>query len=122
MTVKEIYLKALVLLGYVNANGEISGQQELQKRCVAAVNQVYAELFFAIGRKDFKPVNSSADNIDLPERILHDIMPYGVAMFIAQSENDGDSQQLYVGIYNKKRASVRMLNSVQDVLPRGSDF
>lgn len=122
MTVKDIYLKALVLLGYVNTNGDISGQQELQKQCVAAVNQIYAEVFFAIGRKEFEPINSSDDEIDLPERILHDIMPYGVAMFIAQSENDGDSQQLYANIYNKKRASVRAINCVQDVMPRGSDF
>ncbi len=122
MTVNEIYLKALTLLGYAGANGEISGEHELKRQGIVAVNQVYAELFFALGRENFKCVNASSDEIDLPERILQDIMPYGVAMFIAQSENDGDSQLLFAHIYNKKRTLVRKKRNVEDVLPRGSDF
>ena len=122
MTLREMYIKAMILLGYVKSDGEISGQQELQKQSVAAVNQIYADLFFALGNSDFKPLDNSSQMIDLPERILNDVMPYGVAMLIAQSENDGDSQALYANIYNKKRASVRAENTVQDVMPRGSDF
>lgn len=122
MTVNEIYLRALTLLGYVNYDGEISSEYELKRQAIAAINQVYAELYFAIGKQEFNAVNSSSDIIELPERILHDVMPYGVAMFIAQNQNDGDSQALFAHIYNKKRASIRMENNVQDVMPRGSDF
>lgn len=46
MTIKEMYIKAMILLGYVKSDGEIAGQQELQKQSVAAVNQIYADLFF----------------------------------------------------------------------------
>lgn len=122
MTLREMYIKAMILLGYVKSDGEISGHQELQKQSVAAVNQIYTDLYFALGKSDFKPLDNSSQGIDLPERILNDVMPYGVAMLIAQSENDGDSQALYANIYNKKRASVRAENTVQDVMPRGSDF
>lgn len=122
MTVNEMYLRALTLLGYVNYDGEISNEYELKRQAIAAINQVYAELYFAMGKQDFNVVSSSADVIDLPERILYDVMPYGVAMFIAQNQNDGDSQALFAHIYNKKRASIRKENYVQDVLPRGSDF
>ena len=122
MTARDILTTAMTMLGYTRNNGEISGEQELFKRGIIAVNQAYADLFYLLGGKDYKAITSSNDTINLPERILNDIMPYGVAMFIAQSENDGDSQALYANIYNKKRASVRIANTVQDVMPRGSDF
>ena len=38
------------------------------------------------------------------ERACIDILPYGAAMFLAQSEGDGDSQRLYAALYNQKRA------------------
>jgi hypothetical protein len=46
-------------------------------------------------------------------------MPYGVAMLLAQSENDGDSQVLFQSIYNQKRMSATTFGKVKDVLPRG---
>ncbi len=122
MTANDIFKRALTLLGYVNGNGEISGYDELKKRCIATVNIIYADLFYALGREGFKMLDNSLENVELPERVLNDVMPYGVAMLISQSENDADSQQLYASIYNKKRASVRAAKSVEDVLPKGSDY
>lgn len=122
MTARDVLNKALIMLGYTRSNGEMSGEQELFKRGIVAVNQVCADLHYALGREDYKPIETSSDEIDLPERILYDVVPYGVAMFVAQSENDGDSQQLYASLYNKKRKSVRSQNSIQDVMPKGSDF
>lgn len=36
------------------------------------------------------------------------VMPYGAwPMLLAQSEGDGDNQQLMAAIYNQKRSSIR---------------
>ena len=121
MTVRDIFQKAMIMLGYTGSNGEISGEQEYLKRGIVAVNQVYADLFYALGNSSFVPAEKSMDKIDLPERVLYDVMPYGVAMFIAQSENDGDSQQLFAETYTRKRASLRHENSIKDVIPRSCD-
>lgn len=121
MTAKEIYLKAMTMLGYISASGEISGEEEFKKKGICAVNQIYSDLFFALHKTGFCEIRHSDDEIFLPEKALYDIMPYGVAMLIAQNENDGDNQNLYCDIYSKKRASLCTGSYVIDMLPRGCD-
>ena len=118
MTARDLYKKAMTLLGYTVTSGEISGEQEYLKKGMAAVNQIYTDLFYIAGKGEYSPVEHSSDRVDLPEKVLNDVMPYGVAMFIAQSESDGDSQRLFAEIYAKKRASIRCGGEIKDVLPR----
>ena len=70
-----------------------------------------------LGRTSFLPALSPEDAIDLPERVLNDVMPYGAAAFLAQSENDGDQQQYYIMLYNQKRAALTTVDRVTDSMP-----
>ena len=72
---------------------------------MAAVNQIYGDLWFTGRKEPFLPLTSLRETLSLSARQLHDVMPYGVAMLLALSEGDGDNQLLYAGLYNRKRAA-----------------
>ena len=99
--------QALRLLNYTDIYGQLDGQQhtELYKRGLAAVNQIYGDLWFTGRKEPFLPLTSLRETLSLSARQLHDVMPYGVAMLLALSEGDGDNQLLYAGLYNRKRAA-----------------
>ncbi len=117
MTAADIEKKIINLLGYTDGSGNIAPNAHLRQRTLTAINAVYADLFYALGRTEFSPVTAPEDKINLPERILHDVMPYGAAAFLAQSENDGDQQQYYIMLYNQKRAVLTRSESVEDSIP-----
>ena len=117
MTGIEMIKKAMTLLGYTDSTGEISGSQRFSSRALVVLNSIYADLYYASGGKDFIPLASASDEFELPEKLLYDVMPYGVAMMFAQSESDGDSQQLFSLLYNSKRAELTRTEGVEDVLP-----
>ena len=79
MTGNEMMKKALVLLGYTDSTGEISGEQRFRSRALTVLNGVYSDLFYIKHRDGFIPLKHITDNIELPERELNDVMPYGVA-------------------------------------------
>ena len=110
MTGIEMMNKALSLLGYPNAD-------RFTSRAITVMNAVYSDLFYIHGNSGFVPLNRLSDEIELPERALNDIMPYGVAKLFAESENDGDNQQLYATIFNQKRNALSHNDSVKDVIP-----
>lgn len=117
MTAADMEKKIINLLGYTDGSGNIAQNTHLRQRALTAINTVYADLFYALGRTEFSPVLSPEDAIDLPERVLNDVMPYGAAAFLAQSENDGDQQQYYIMLYNQKRAALTRSESVEDSIP-----
>ena len=117
MTAADMEKKIINLLGYTDGSGNIAPNAHLRQRTLTAINAVYADLFYALGRTEFSPVLSPEDAIDLPERVLNDVMPYGAAAFLAQSENDGDRQQYYIMLYNQKRAALTRSESVEDSMP-----
>lgn len=117
MTAAELMTEAVLLLGYADPSGRIAADTQMQQRAMTAINAAYADLFYSLGGEDFKPVKAPEDVIDLPERVLNDVILYGVAAFLAQSENDGDQQQYYVMLYNAKRAALTRTETVSDVLP-----
>ena len=117
MTAADMEKKIINLLGYTDGSGNIAQNTHLRQRVLTAINAVYADLFYALGRTEFSPVLSPEDAIDLPERVLNDVMPYGAAAFLAQSENDGDRQQYYIMLYNQKRAALTRSESVEDSMP-----
>ena len=117
MTAADMEKKIINLLGYTDGSGNIAPNSHLRQRTLTAINAVYADLFYALGRTEFSPVLSPEDAIDLPERVLNDVMPYGAAAFLAQSENDGDQQQYYIMLYNEKGAALTRSESVEDSMP-----
>lgn len=120
MTGMNLFDKAMEMLGYASADG-ISGKDDMLKKALTLINLVYADLWFAFEadpkKEPFKPLNRIGDEIALPERILHDVAPYGLAMFLAQSESDADNQQLYAALYNRKRKGYNRVETVIDRLP-----
>lgn len=99
MTGNEIYEQALMRLGYTDA-------PQLRARALPAINHIYADLRYCLSQESFSPLKALGDEILLPERAVYDIMPSGVAAFIAQGEADGELQQLWISIYNRKRAAM----------------
>jgi hypothetical protein len=116
MTAKDIANKALVLMGYNDMNGN-TADPRFQVTALNAVNFVYADLFYCIYTEGFKELGKLSEDVDLPERVLNDVMPYGVASYIAKNVGDGDNQQYFAQIYNTKRRSVSLGSSVEDVIP-----
>lgn len=121
MTGMNLFDKAMELLGYTSADG-ISGKEDMLKRGLTLINQVYAELYYAFvqvpGEEDeFKLLANILDEVKLPKNVLTDIAPYGLAMYLAQSESDADNQSLYANIYNQKKIRGKKVTVINDHLP-----
>lgn len=105
-TVGEVINRAMVLLGYTDQFGTPDSEQyiAMYKRGIDFTNAICTDLA-RLENKTFKDFISVDDEILLSEVTVNDIVPYGVAMWLAQSDNDGDNQQLFAGLYNAKRAT-----------------
>ena len=68
-------------------------------------------------RPYFHDLFSPNDPIPLPERLTADVMPYGVAMLLAQGEGDADNQATFARIYNQKRAALTHTETRVNRLP-----
>lgn len=118
MTAYDVLQKSLKLLGYTANNGNEQLTARLMNRAVELINTVYEDVS---REEEYIPISSLDDEIKLPEKALI-VMPYGVAAFIAQSENDGDQQQLWMTIYNRKRRTLGGSALKTDSLPQSSDL
>ena len=122
-TGQEVLTRALQLLGYVDSLGNIDALQdaELMKRGTAAVIQIYNDIRHIENPNEYdnEPFNM-ADDIRLSDISINDVMPYGVAMLIADMDNNGAAQAKFANIYNQKRKIVPR-NTIRraDVIPRG---
>lgn len=119
MTARELFTKALQMLNYTDSAGNVAVSQnaELFKRTVPTVNLVLADIQHIRG-EELEPLTSADDILPVPEDTAVRVMPYGVAMHIAQSENDGDNQQIMAATYNRLRGSVARKHGVRvNVLP-----
>ncbi len=115
---RDILRQALLLLNYIDICEKLDDESEvdLAARGLAAVNQIYGDLWYT-GRKDpFLPLVSLDEPVLLNDRQTKDVMPFGVAMLFAMSEGDGDNQQVYATIYNRKRAAAPVVCRRKDVL------
>ncbi len=115
----EVRDRAWRLLNYTDGDGRIDATlyADIAARSLALVNQVYADIVYALCQTGFQELASLTDEIDLPERIVNDIMPYGVAMLTAQTIGDADNQSLFADLYNQKRAKLTHVGRRKDVLP-----
>lgn len=116
-----LFDKAMEMLGYASAEG-ISGRDDMLKKALTLINNVYAELHYAFVQRpgdedNFVPLANINDSLNLPTIVLNDIAPYGVAMYLAQSEDDADNQSLYASIYNQKKVRGKKIERIKDKAP-----
>ncbi|MBP3381457.1 MAG: hypothetical protein J6L00_02330 [Clostridia bacterium] len=115
---RDILVRALWLLDYTDLLADLDDikPRAINTRGLAAVNQIYGDLWYT-GREDpFLPLTSLDEPVLLNDRQTKDVMPYGVAMLLAMSEGDSDSQQMYAAMYNRKRAAAPITHRRKDVL------
>ena len=119
MTGLELVERALFLLNYTDAQGRTEARQnaELLRRAKPLVEQILTDVLVMMNRSPVT-VERLSDPLPVDGKTARNVMTYGVAMLLAQSENDGDSQAMMAAIYNQKRGSVnRPSCCVADVLP-----
>ncbi|MCI8554038.1 MAG: hypothetical protein HFJ80_03735 [Clostridiales bacterium] len=119
-TGRDIWEQALRLLRYTNGYGELDGGLEaaLYKRGLAVVNQIYADLWYLEQpeAEDFFPLRTLEQEVRLSDRLKNDSMVYGVAMLLAQSEDDIENQEVFAAIYNQKRRAGAVIRRA-DTIP-----
>lgn len=105
----EVFRLAMSLLGYTGPDGAVDGAQsaELFRRGLDIVNQVMADLWPLERRDPFQPLRSLQQEIPLSAAAATDVMPYGTALFLAQTDGDGSNQAFFAGLYESKRNRVR---------------
>lgn len=118
-TGKDILDRVVRLLNYTDSYGQADSLQyaEIYKRGLTVINQIYSDLWFAERTGPFSELTALDQPLALSARSIHDILPYGVAMLLAQGLGDGDNQALYAGLYNQKRSSICRKTRRMDVLP-----
>lgn len=120
-TGRDVFFRAMVLLGYTGVDGTVDGAQsaELFRRGLDIVNQVVADLWPLERDGAFTPLTTLTQEIPLSSSAVENILPYGVAAFLAQADGDGTNQQFYASLYQQKRnMAERPLKRRGDVLPR----
>ena len=111
MTAQKIIDKSAKMIGYSGAC-----DARLQAVALNALNRIYAELFFLENSENFREIKDLSQKINLKERILYDVMPYGVASVIASSLGDSENANYFATIYNLKRKKCEN-SSVIDIIP-----
>ncbi len=119
-TGEDVKNRALQLLNYTDARGRVDNAlfADVAARSLAIVNQIYAECWYARKSDGFAELASLTQEIPLPRRIIDEVMPYGVAMLMAQSIGDGDNQAMMADLFNQKRALLTHQTRRKDVMPR----
>ena len=116
MTAKDVIHKAIIMHGYNDIYGN-TGDARLQTASLNAVNMAYADLFYLTKKQGLNEISDADEVIDLDERTLNNVLPYGVAAHLSQSIGDADNQQYFAYMYNQKRKTVVPTNSIEDVIP-----
>lgn len=116
MIATEILNNALNLLGYSENNANSNLTQNIRSQAIPIINLIYAELSRNCDLKNTL-IKSLNDEIKLPERVLSEIMPCGVAMYIANTLGDSGAQAFWGAEYNSKRATLSQLTQIVDTVP-----
>ena len=118
MTAEKMIMCAIELLGYSVINSNVQIMPRIMTRAISIINTVYFDMWNIAGDKkeSFKPVTLLSDEIML-DSTAAECMKYGVAAFVAQSENDGDMQSVFMSIYNERRQGLSVAYKKSDVLP-----
>lgn len=118
-TGEQVKNRALQLLNYTDKNGRLDGSMyaDVTARVLPLVNQIYSDVWYGLYDDGFEELGAITDEFRLPERVINDVMPWGVAMLMAQTLGDADNQSLMAGLYNRKRAVLTHMRARKDVLP-----
>lgn len=117
MTGNQMLETAIKLLGYSDGNGSTQLMTRAKSRAVVLINLVISDLWCLCKNSELKTIKALSDEIPLPVRVINDVFPYGLAMFLAQSESDGDQQAFYARLYSQKRGSIARIETVKNVIP-----
>ncbi len=120
MTGFDVVERALTLLNYTTPTGVADAQQNAEqlRRGLPIVNTVLVDICH-IRRVPIVQQESLADPLPVDEDIALRVMVPGVAMYLAQTENDGDNYNRYAAEYSSRRSSVAgESRRVQDTSPR----
>ena len=123
MTGMDVFKRALRLLGYTDMEGETDAVSsgELYKRALAIIDQLCGELLLS-ENGTAQTVTSLHRPLPISDKIARQILPYGIAMFLAAGRGDGDNQRLFSALYTQKLAALSHTGERRtDVLPRGWD-
>lgn len=119
MTGNDVVERALVLLNYTTPTGEPDPRQNAEqlRKAKDYLNQVLADMLF-IQRLPFVQVDSLDDELPMTDDAAIRVAVYGVAMHLAQGENDADSYDRFAFEYNQRRNSLhRPTERVRDTFP-----
>lgn len=119
MTGLDVLQKALLLLGYTDPSGHADGRVSgaVTARGLGILNQLLADEWYAKNDTPFTPLLSVGEVLSCDSRVAADVLPYGVAMLLAQGEGDGDNQNTFAAIYNQKRAAYTHTEARKNTLP-----
>ena len=122
-TGREVFDRAMSLLGYTDKDGNVDRLRDadLYKKALLLVEQIYTDMFFCeTPNSEFSALGGLDEEIPLSRRCVNDIMPYGVAMLLAGLAGDASAQSVFSAIYNQKRsAGVKAQSTIADILPTG---
>lgn len=109
MTGHELLERALTLLNYTDPHGRIDPvtNAALYKRALPLINQIYADVWHIRTAEEFRPLTTLTQSLPLPTPVTENILPYGVAMLLAQTDGDSDNQAVYAALYNQRRGESR---------------
>ena len=100
MTGYDVYESAMMLLGYVRADGSLSEDDGIKQRAVFAINAIAAD----IGLQ--KTIKNLTEELCAEKRFL-DAMAYGVGMLLSLGEEDSEKNETFSKIYSAKRATLK---------------
>ncbi len=125
MNGNEVLRQALILLNYTDTHGdgEVPGGAGLYKRALATVNQIVAELWYQEHSEPFQPLSDLHQPLPLSAAVVQTVVPYGVAMLLAQEDGDADNQTVYAALYDGRRAAATHNTTarIADALPTPSE-
>ena len=114
MTAANIFSKAISLIGYTGD----SHIESIKQRAISLINAAYIDVCRA-KNIEFEPIKALSDELLVDEKLALDVLIYGLAMFIAQSEGDDEISAFFCDLYNRKRGSLATSDRIIDVLPCG---
>ena len=107
---------SLNLLGYSENNGNSNLTQNIRNQALAIINLTIAELARTCDL-ECTLIKSLSETIKLPDRALNEVMPCGVAMYIANAQGDSSAQAFWGAEYNAKRATLTKFTQFIDTIP-----
>ena len=114
MTGETAIERALTLLDYRGdslAGGRMTALGE------EALRSTFIDLFYASAQPGEPVLPLRFEELPLPERAVQEALIYGIAAMLAQALGDGEKQNYFALLYNRKRRGLSSFGTVEDVLP-----